>query len=87
MVQNYFSGLAACERKSFLFLRQELPVRLSNIMKEIHLLPQNLLKMPSVALVNEWYAQSFEEILEFEKSDINDKVLNRYLISFDKFFF
>lgn len=71
-------GLAACEHKSFLFLRQELPVRLSNIMKEIHLLPQNLLRMPSVRLVNEWYAQSFEEILEFEKADVNDRVLKRY---------
>ncbi|KAK6619869.1 hypothetical protein RUM44_006269 [Polyplax serrata] len=71
-------GLAACEHKSFQFLRQELPVRLSNIMKEIHLLPQNLLRMPSVRLVNEWYAQSFEEILEFEKSDVNDKVLKRF---------
>uniref|UniRef100_A0A8C4HKR6 Branched-chain alpha-ketoacid dehydrogenase kinase/Pyruvate dehydrogenase kinase N-terminal domain-containing protein n=1 Tax=Dicentrarchus labrax TaxID=13489 RepID=A0A8C4HKR6_DICLA len=41
----------ACERTSFVFLRQELPVRLSNIMKEINLLPDRLLATPSVHLV------------------------------------
>lgn len=71
-------GLSACQRKSFVFLRKELPVRLANIMKEIHLLPDNLLRMPSVSLVNEWYARSFEEILEFEKSDVTDDTLDRF---------
>lgn len=46
----------ACERTSFAFLRQELPVRLANIMKEINLLPDNLLRTPSVRLVQGWYA-------------------------------
>lgn len=68
----YFSGISACERKSFIFLRKELPVRLANIMKEIHLLPDNLLKMPSVGIVNNLYATSFEEIIHFEKVEIND---------------
>lgn len=71
-------GLSACQRKSFVFLRKELPVRLANIMKEIHLLPDNLLRMPSVHLVNDWYVRSFDEILEFEKSDVSDDVLNRF---------
>lgn len=44
----------ACERTSFVFLRQELPVRLSNIMKEINLLPDRLLGTPSVQLVQSW---------------------------------
>lgn len=70
-------GLSACEQKSFTFLRKELPVRLANIMKEIHLLPENLLRMPSVGLVNEWYVKSFEEILEFEKADCNSKNLDK----------
>lgn len=71
-------GLSACEQKSFTFLRKELPVRLANIMKEIHLLPENLLRMPSVGLVNEWYVKSFEEILEFEKADCNSKNLDKF---------
>uniref|UniRef100_A0A224XDQ5 Protein-serine/threonine kinase n=1 Tax=Panstrongylus lignarius TaxID=156445 RepID=A0A224XDQ5_9HEMI len=71
-------GMSACEKKSFLFLRQELPVRLANIMKEIHLLPVNLLNMPSVVLVNDWYAQSFTEILQFEKLDYSNETLDRF---------
>ena len=72
-----FVGLSACQRKSFVFLRKELPVRLANIMKEINLLPDNLLRMPSVSLVNDWYVRSFSEILEFEKTDVTDNVLDR----------
>ncbi|KAG5308027.1 PDK dehydrogenase, partial [Acromyrmex insinuator] len=71
-------GLSACERKSFIFLRKELPVRLANIMKEIHLLPENLLKMPSVGIVNNLYITSFEEIIHFEKVDVNDATLDKF---------
>ncbi|CAF88449.1 unnamed protein product [Tetraodon nigroviridis] len=49
-----FGTINACERTSFVFLRQELPVRLSNIMKEINLLPDRLLGTPSVQLVQSW---------------------------------
>lgn len=66
-------GKNACEKTSFIFLRKELPVRLANIMKELHLLPENLLRMPSVELVQSWYERSFDEILAFEKSDSNLK--------------
>ncbi|CAB3241592.1 unnamed protein product [Arctia plantaginis] len=71
-------GLNACERKSFLFLRKELPVRLANIMKEIALLPENLLRMPSVGLVNQWYERSFEEIIQFEQSEPDPAVLSQF---------
>ncbi|XP_034838686.1 pyruvate dehydrogenase (acetyl-transferring) kinase, mitochondrial [Maniola hyperantus] len=71
-------GLNACERKSYLFLRKELPVRLANIMKEIALLPDNLLQMPSVGLVNQWYERSFEEIIEFEKKEPEPPVLDQF---------
>lgn len=54
-------------------MRKELPVRLANIMQELHLLPENLLRMPSVECVQSWYERSFDEILDFEKSDANRK--------------
>ncbi|GLV39652.1 Pyruvate dehydrogenase kinase [Carabus blaptoides fortunei] len=77
-------GLNACERTSFIFLRKELPVRLANIMKEIALLPENLLRMPSVALVNDWYMRSFQEMIEFEKYDITAKTLDHFCTSLVK---
>ncbi|RWS31193.1 [Pyruvate dehydrogenase [lipoamide]] kinase-like protein [Leptotrombidium deliense] len=66
-------GRKKCEKTSFVFLRKELAVRLANIMQEINLLPENLLRMPSVALVQSWYRSSFEEILKFGKADENEK--------------
>uniref|UniRef100_A0A672JI10 Protein-serine/threonine kinase n=1 Tax=Salarias fasciatus TaxID=181472 RepID=A0A672JI10_SALFA len=68
-----FGSENACEKTSFVFLRQELPVRLANIMKEINLLPDNLLSTPSVKLVQSWYIQSFQEILEFKDKNVNDE--------------
>lgn len=62
-----FSGLNACEKKSFVFLRKELPVRLANIMKEIALLPDSLLRMPSVGVVSQAYELSFQEVIKYEK--------------------
>lgn len=47
-------SINACEKTSFVFLRQELPVRLSNIMKEINLLPDKLLTTQSVQMVQSW---------------------------------
>lgn len=72
------AGLNASEQKSFIFLRKELPVRLANIMKEIALLPENLLRMPSVVAVNDWYMRSFQEIIEFERSEINTRTLKEF---------
>jgi hypothetical protein len=42
------------ERKSFTFLRQELPVRIANMTTEMNLLPARLLHMPSVKNVQGW---------------------------------
>lgn len=47
-------------------------------MKEIALLPEHLLRMPSVVAVNDWYIRSFEEIIEFEKAEINSKTLEHF---------
>ncbi|NXF34532.1 PDK4 kinase, partial [Nyctibius bracteatus] len=46
-----FGSTNGCERTSFAFLRQELPVRFANILREIDLLPDKLLSTPSVQLV------------------------------------
>jgi len=62
----------ACPKKSFLFLRKELPVRLANIMKELSLLPDDLRRTPSVQLLDDWYQQSFLEMINFESSDPSD---------------
>ncbi|XP_011355796.1 pyruvate dehydrogenase (acetyl-transferring) kinase isozyme 1, mitochondrial isoform X1 [Pteropus medius] len=67
-----FGSVNACEKTSFMFLRQELPVRLANIMKEISLLPDNLLRTPSVQLVQSWYIQSLQELLDFKDKSADD---------------
>ncbi|XP_036421655.1 pyruvate dehydrogenase (acetyl-transferring) kinase isozyme 2, mitochondrial-like [Colossoma macropomum] len=75
-----FGSVNACEKTSFRFLRQELPVRLSNIMKEIRLLPPCLLSTPSAQLVHSWYVQSLMEILEFlDRMPEDQKVLQDFV--------
>ncbi|XP_066501683.1 pyruvate dehydrogenase kinase, isozyme 3b [Hoplias malabaricus] len=70
----------ACEKTSYMFLRKELPVRLANTMREVTLLPGNLLNQPSVQLVQSWYSQSFEELLEYENRSPEDpRTLNDFL--------
>ncbi|XP_017583902.1 PREDICTED: pyruvate dehydrogenase kinase, isozyme 3 isoform X2 [Corvus brachyrhynchos] len=70
----------ACEKTSYMFLRKELPVRLANTMREVNLLPDNLLNRPSVGLVQSWYMQSFLELLEYEnKSPEDPHVLDDFL--------
>jgi len=70
---DFGRSVEASEPKSFIFLRKELLVRLANIMKEIHLLPDELQCMPSVQLVESWYEQSFQDILHYhEKKDLKN---------------
>uniref|UniRef100_A0A665VG53 Protein-serine/threonine kinase n=1 Tax=Echeneis naucrates TaxID=173247 RepID=A0A665VG53_ECHNA len=70
----------ACEKTSYMFLRKELPVRLANTMKEVNLLPDNLLSQPSIQLVQKWYMQSFVELLDYENRKPGDtQALNDFL--------
>ncbi|XP_067107768.1 pyruvate dehydrogenase (acetyl-transferring) kinase isozyme 3, mitochondrial isoform X2 [Osmerus mordax] len=63
-----------------MFLRKELPVRLANTMREVNLLPDNLLSQPSVKLVQKWYMQSFVELLGYENRKPEDPhALNDFL--------
>lgn len=75
-----FGSTNACEKTSYVFLRQELPVRLSNIMKEINLLPDRLLTTPSVQMVQNWYIQSLMEILDFlDKNPDDHSILGEFV--------
>lgn len=71
-------GQNACERKSFIFLRKELPVRLANIMKEIALLPEILLSTNSANQVSQWYVKSFEDVIQFEKTEPTQPNLEKF---------
>jgi len=71
-------GKTATETDSYHFLRKEIPVRLSNIMKEVNLLPGNLLQMPSVLILQDWYAQSFRDICSFEDRDDSNNTLKEF---------
>nr|BAG59604.1 unnamed protein product [Homo sapiens] len=76
-----FGSSNACEKTSFTFLRQELPVRLANIMKEINLLPDRVLSTPSVQLVQSWYVQSLLDIMEFLDRFYLSRISIRMLIN------
>uniref|UniRef100_A0A915CQM2 Protein-serine/threonine kinase n=1 Tax=Ditylenchus dipsaci TaxID=166011 RepID=A0A915CQM2_9BILA len=65
MKQYLDFGRTGTAESSYQFLRTELLVRMSNIMKEFDLLPLSLLQTPSAQLVEGWYKQSFEELLQF----------------------
>ncbi|XP_053505200.1 pyruvate dehydrogenase kinase, isozyme 3b isoform X3 [Ictalurus furcatus] len=71
----------ACEKTSYMFLRKELPVRLANTMREVTLLPGKLLNQPSVQLVQSWYSQSFEELLDYENRSPEDPRILTLLFS------
>jgi len=79
-IQNFIDfGRNETEQRSFTFLRQEIPVRLSNIMKEINLLPGNLLHMPSVVILQDWYSQSFRDLMEFDElNQLDDQTLSKF---------
>lgn len=51
--------------KASQFLAEELPVRLAHRVKELDELPHGLGDMPSMKKVKNWYAQSFEELINF----------------------
>nr|CAX73144.1 hypothetical protein [Schistosoma japonicum] len=71
-------GKVGSIQKSASFLADELPVRLANILQEIHLLPERLVRTPSASLVRRWYEQSFCELMDFEKVTWDEKSLNQF---------
>lgn len=51
--------------KASQFLAEELPIRLSHRVKELDELPDRLNEMENIKRVKEWYAESFQELIEF----------------------
>lgn len=56
------------------FLAEELPIRLAHRVKELDELPHDMSKMPSIVKVKNWYAQSFEELIDFPRPKLPDSV-------------
>nr|CAB3264755.1 [Pyruvate dehydrogenase (acetyl-transferring)] kinase isozyme 2, mitochondrial [Phallusia mammillata] len=73
-----FAQKTGDEKSSFLWLRQELPTRLANMMKEMNRLPDSLLVMPSTSLVTSWYRQSFEDVIAFDKNKTDPSNMERF---------
>lgn len=61
------------------FLSEELPVRLAHRVEELDKLPDGLGDMPSIRKVRDWYAQSFEELTEMKKPDLDKSTRDRLL--------
>ncbi|KAF6772154.1 hypothetical protein AHF37_08448 [Paragonimus kellicotti] len=71
-------GLVGSAEKSAAFLCDELPVRLANIMQEIHLLPEHLIQTPSASIVKRWYELSFCDLIDFEDTHWDEDSLNKF---------
>jgi pyruvate dehydrogenase kinase 2/3/4 len=54
------------------FAVHELPIRLSHRVRELENLPLGLSEEPSIKLVRDWYAQSFEELMEVDEPELSE---------------
>ncbi|KAH7075559.1 pyruvate dehydrogenase kinase-like protein [Paraphoma chrysanthemicola] len=61
------------------FLSEELPIRLAHRVQELSDLPDGLNEMPSICRVRDWYAQSFEELVELPRPNLSSEVKERLL--------
>lgn len=61
------------------FLAEELPIRLAHRVQELDNLPDGLNEMPSVKRVQDWYAQSFEEITTLPRPNLSREVRERLM--------
>lgn len=65
-------------KQSYMFLRNELPVRLASMMKEMAHLPPRLLEMPSFRTVSGWYGTSLHELHAFQNLQPTDETVNKF---------
>jgi len=61
------------------FLSEELPIRLAHRVQELRDLPDGLNEMPSIQRVQDWYAQSFEELTSLPRPSLSKDVKERLL--------
>ncbi|KAL8951586.1 MAG: hypothetical protein Q9222_002441 [Ikaeria aurantiellina] len=61
------------------FLSEELPIRLAHRVQELGDLPDGLNDMPSIKKVQDWYAQSFEDLTTLRRPTITSEVRERLL--------
>ncbi|RUS20005.1 mitochondrial branched-chain alpha-ketoacid dehydrogenase kinase-domain-containing protein [Endogone sp. FLAS-F59071] len=53
---------------------EELPIRLAHRVKELDELPHNLSEMQSITKVKQWYAQSFQELVDLPPPEVSEAV-------------
>ncbi|MCJ1372422.1 hypothetical protein MMC20_003646 [Loxospora ochrophaea] len=63
------------------FLSEELPIRLAHRVQELGDLPDGLNDMPSIKKVQDWYAQSFEDITALPRPNLSSDIRQRLLRS------
>ncbi|MDC6270825.1 pyruvate dehydrogenase kinase [Acetobacter pasteurianus] len=56
------------------FIVEELPIRLAKKVKDLENAPLGLNQQPSTIKVRDWYAQSFQELTELHKPEINQEL-------------
>jgi len=61
------------------FLSEELPIRLAHRVEELGDLPDGLNEMASIKKVQDWYAQSFEELTTLPKPNLDKETRDRLL--------
>ncbi|CEJ80636.1 Putative Pyruvate dehydrogenase kinase [[Torrubiella] hemipterigena] len=65
--------------KASQFLAEELPIRLAHRVQELEDLPDGLNEMQSVQKVKDWYAQSFEEITQLGRPELDKETRDRLM--------
>ncbi|KAF1997879.1 pyruvate dehydrogenase kinase-like protein [Amniculicola lignicola CBS 123094] len=61
------------------FLSEELPIRLAHRVQELSDLPDGLNEMPSICRVRDWYAQSFDELVNLPRPNLPSDIKERLL--------
>ncbi|KAL9002641.1 MAG: hypothetical protein Q9188_004441 [Gyalolechia gomerana] len=61
------------------FLSEELPIRLAHRVQELGELPDGLNDMPSIKRVQDWYAQSFEDLTTLKRPTLGSDIRERLL--------